>query len=76
MVVLAVLVVMGVVVVITVLLLLLLLLLVVVVVVVVVVVNRTSRFPLSVENSGGAVHISAWTPDILLGIFIVLFKSL
>jgi Na+-transporting methylmalonyl-CoA/oxaloacetate decarboxylase gamma subunit len=72
-VVLAVLVVMGVVVVITVLLLLLL---VVVVVVVVVVVNRTSRFPLSVENSGGAVHISAWTPDILLGIFIVLFKSL
>jgi hypothetical protein len=58
-VVLAVLVVMGVVAVITLL----------------VAVNGTSRFPLSVESSGGAVHISAWRPDILPRIFIVLSKS-
>jgi len=48
---------------------------VVVVITVLVVVNGTSRFPLSIESSGGAVRISAWRPDILPRIFIVLFKS-
>jgi hypothetical protein len=48
---------------------------VVVVITVLVVVNGTSRFPLSVESSGGEVRISAWRPDILPRIFIALFKS-
>ena len=48
--------------------------LVVVLTTVSVAVDETSPFPLSVESSGGAVHISAWSPHMLPRIFVVLFS--